>query len=242
MAANSSETVVGSGAVPVPWVGAVLASLMALVAVGVTVTLWPEIPEVVPSGKVGLDGEPTMTPRWLFTTAVPGTILLLVTALTVGARLGAGFQRALRLPVFWSGRSLGRLLDLNLAVLAAFLLAVHVVMLHSESGRELPMSTDQLMALLLAVFLMALGLLVLVVRAREGHDTPAVRWWNRARWSVGGGVVAVGVLTGAVGLLPEPRWAALTGVLLMPVILLGCAVPFVGDQSWRNGPDGPSAE
>ncbi|MFE1167397.1 hypothetical protein [Nocardiopsis sp. NPDC058789] len=235
MVANPGESVVEREAVPVPWVGAVFASLMALVAVGVTATLWSELPEVVPSGKVGLDGEPTMTSRWLFASAMPGVILLLVAVLTVGARLGAGFQRALRMPVFWSGRSLGRLLNLHLAALAAFLTAVHVVMLYSEAGRALPVSSDRLVGLFLAAFLVALGLLALVLRTRRGHDTPAVRWWNRARWFVGGGVTAVGVVTGvACVLAPDPRWAALTGVLLMPAILLGCAAPFVGNQAWRK--------
>ncbi|MFE9243208.1 hypothetical protein [Nocardiopsis sp. NPDC006938] len=238
MAANTG-TAEARGAVPVPWVGAAFATLTALVGLGVTVALWGEIPQTVPSGKVGLDGEPTMTPRWLFASAVPGVVLLLVAVVTVGARVGSGFQRALRLPVFWSRRSAGWLLDLHLALLSGFLLAVHVVILYSESGRDLPLGPDRLVALIMAAFLVGLGLLVPVVRTREGRDTPATRWWRRARWPVGGGVAAVGALTGAVGLLaPGAQWAAVAPMLLLPVILLGCAVPFLGDQSWR-GPEEP---
>lgn len=232
-----SGTVASRGGVPVPWLGAASASLMALIAVGVTASLWSELPEMVPSGKVGLDGEPTMTPRWLFATAMPGVTLLLVAVLLVGPSLGARFQRALRMPVFWSGRSSRALMDLFLVLLGGFLLATHLIMLHLEAGRDLPLSAEHLLALLVAGFLVAMGLLVPLTRARAGYGTVGARWWDRARWPVGVGFVLLGVATGLVGLLvPGTLWAPLVGVLTVPVILLGCAFPFLGNQRWKNRP------
>lgn len=231
MVRTSPGNVAGQGGVPVPWAGAAVASLMALAAAGVAASLWSELPEMVPSGKVGLDGEPTLTPRWLFATAMPGVIALLVGVLLVGPRIGARFQRALRMPMFWSVRSTRWLMDLFLVLLGGFMLATHVIILHSEAGRDLPFSTEHLMALLMAGFLVAMGLLVPLMRARSGYDTVAARWWARARWPVSVGVMLIGVATGLVGILvPGPLWAVLVGVLMMPVILLGCAFPFIGDQ------------
>ncbi|WP_017585813.1 hypothetical protein [Nocardiopsis ganjiahuensis] len=231
----SPKTAAGGGGVPVPWVGAALASLMALAALGVAGALWAELPEMVPNGRVGLDGEPALTPRWLFVTAMPGVTLLLVAVMLVGPRAGVRFQRALRLPVPWPGRGARRSMDLFLVLMGAFLLATHVVMLRSEAGRALPLSTEHLVVLLVAGFMAGVGLLVSLLRSGDGHDTVAARWWDRARRPVGVGLALVGVATGLVGfLVPGTLWAVLMGVLMMPVILLGCVFPFIGKQEWMH--------
>jgi cytochrome bd-type quinol oxidase subunit 2 len=104
-----------------------------------------------------------------------------------------------------------------------------------EAGRDLPLSTEHLLVLLMAAFPVALGLTVPLMRTREGLDTVAVRWWERARWPVGVGLMLTGVVTGLVGFLVQGTlWASLMGLLILPAILLGCTFPFVGDQSWRN--------
>lgn len=233
----SPGTAAGRGGGPVPWVGAALASLMALAALGVSGALWAELPEMVPSGKVGLDGEPALTPRSLFATAVPGATLLLVTAVLVGPRVGMRLQRALRLTVIPLGRGARRAMDLFLVLMGGFMLAIHVVVLHAEAGRPLPPATEHLVVLLVAGFVAGLGLLVPLMRSGDGHDTVAARWWDRARRPVGVGLVLVGVATGLVGfLVPGTLWAVLMGVLMTPVILLGCAFPFIGKQDWMNRP------
>ena len=210
---------------------------MAVAAVGVSASLWPELPDMVPSGKVGLDGEPTLTPRWLFAAAMPGITLLVVVVMLVGARIGVRFQKALQLPVVWPERGGRWLMDLFLVLLAGFVLATHVVLLHSETGRDLPLPTEHLVVLLTAGFTAGLGLLVAFIRAGADQDTVMARWWDRARWSVGGGLVLVGLATGLVGfLVPGTLWAILMGVLMVPVILLGCAFPFIGNQNWKNRP------
>lgn len=87
----------------------------------------------------------------------------------------------------------------------------------------------------MAGLLAATGLLVPLLRTRSGHDTVAARWWGRARRPVGVGLMLVGVATGLVGfLVPGSLWAIFLSVLTMPVILLGCAFPFIGDQGWRH--------
>lgn len=235
MAESATGNVAEYEEFPVPWTGAAVASLAALAGAGVSLWLWPELPEMVPSGKAGLDGEPSSTPRWLFAAAMPGVILLLVVVLALGSRVGARFQRSLQLPTPWSGRRVRVLMDLFLVLMGALMLAVHVIVLHDEAGRVLPLSTEHLMVLLMAAFPVALGLTVPLMRTRDGLDTVAVRWWERARWPVGVGLILTGVVTGLVGFLVQGTlWASLMGVLILPAVLLGCAVPFVGDQGWRS--------
>jgi hypothetical protein len=235
MAGTTTGNAAEQEGVPVPWAGAAVASLTVLTGTGVSLWLWPELPEMVPNGKVGLDGEPALTPRRLFAAVMPGVVLLLVTALTLGARAGVRFQRSLRLPMPWSGRRIRVLMDLFLILMSVFLLAVHVIVLHEEAGRGLPLAAEQLMPLLMAGFLAALGLMVPLLRTGEGLATAAARWWERARRPVGAGLVLTGAVVGLVGLLlPGTLWATLVGVLMIPAILLGCAFPFAGDQSWRN--------
>ncbi|WP_017581362.1 SdpI family protein [Nocardiopsis valliformis] len=235
MAESATGNVAEQEQVPAPWTGVAVASLAALAGAGVSLWLWPELPEMVPSGRAGLDGEPSLTPRWLFAAAMPGVILLLVAVLALGSRVGLRFQRSLQLPTPWSGRRVRVLMDLFLVLMGAFMLAVHVIVLHGEAGRDLPLSTEHLVVLLMAAFSVALGLTVPLMRTRDGLDSVAVRWWERARWPVGVGLMLTGVVTGLVGLLvPGTLWSVLMGVLMMPAILLGCAFPFVGDQSWRN--------
>lgn len=239
MAESTMENIAGQGESPVPWTGAAVASLAALAGAAVSLWLWPELPEMVPSGKAGLDGEPTLTPRWLFAAAMPGVVLILVAVLALAARVGVRFQRSLRLrlpvPRPWSGRRIRLLMDLFLVLMGVFLLAAHVIVLHAEAGRDLFLSTEHLMLLLLVGFQVAVGLMVPLLSSGGGHDTPAARWWERARWPVGVGLMLTGAVTGLVGLLvPGTLWATLMGLLMLPAILLGCAFPFIGDQSWRN--------
>jgi hypothetical protein len=237
MAQTATGDTAAQKASSVPWAGAAVASLTVLAGAGVSLWLWPELPEAVPSGKAGFDGEPALAPRWLFATAMPGTVLSLVAVLLAGLRTGARFQRELRIPAFWSGRGARRLMDLFLVLTSGFMLATHAVVLHSEAGRDLPLSADRLLALLMAGFVVCFGLLAPLLRAGSGQDTVAARWWDRARWPVGVGLMLVGAVTGLVGFLaPGTLWAALTGLLMVPAILLGCAFPFTGNQEWKNRP------
>ena len=49
--------------------------------------------------------------------------------------------------------------------------------------------------------------------------------------------MVVGVVRAAVGFLAsDPTLAAFLLILVMPAILIGCAVPFLGSQDWRNKP------
>lgn len=225
----------GEGAFPFPWVGAAASLAMIVLMIGVSRALWPELPEMVPSGKVGLDGEPTLTPRWLYASAAPGVLALLVLLMSVGVLVGAWFQRELRMPVIWSAKGARAVLNLFLLLMGALVLAVHTVMLHSEAGRELPLSTDHMMVVILSGHLVGLGLLLPLLRAKTGYDTLPARWWDRARWPVGTAVALVGGVCAAVGFLAsEPILAAYLVGLMLPAILIGCAVPFVGNQDWKN--------
>lgn len=104
-------------------------------------------------------------------------------------------------------------MDLFLVLTAAFMLAAHVSVLHAEAGRDLPFPTDHLLVLLTAALLAALGLTVPLIRTRDGLDTVAARWRDRARRPVGVGLMLTGALTGLLFEVP-PLPAVVTGALL----------------------------
>ncbi|GAB3705908.1 hypothetical protein [Nocardiopsis oceani] len=225
----------GRGAFQFPWAGSAVGLVLVVLMAVVSWTHWAELPRMVPSGKVDLAGEPTLTPRWLYASAAPSVMVLLMVILSIGLPIAARFQRELTMPVFWSAKGARALLDLFLVLMGGFVLVIHTVMLRAEAGRELPLSTDHMMVLFVAAFLVGMGLLVPLLRAKADYDTLSARWWDRARWPVGIAVALVGVLCAAVGFLAsEPMLAAYLVGLMLPAILIGCAVPFVGNQEWKN--------
>lgn len=217
-----------------PKAGVAVSVLLSLLMLGVGAALWADLPAMVPSGKVDFDGEPTMTPRWLFTVAMPSVAILIAPALAFLPGLGERFQRVSGQGAPWSTSSLRRVLNLFLPLLSLVFAALHTVMLLREAGRETWPPTDHLVALVLAVFLVGLGLITPLLRAGRGSDDLFARWWDRARRPMGAGIVLVVVVTGATGLLlGEPVMAAFSVGLIGPAILVGCAVPFIGERNLK---------
>ena len=226
------------GEIPFPRWGTLGATVAVALMVVVSVHVWSALPDPVATAT-GADGRVAGTvPRWLFVSIMPLTTLLLVGKFALVSVLGSAVQRALDLRVPWSVPTLRRVLNLYLLLMALLLVAIHTVMLHHEAGRELPPSTDHLMALTMAVFLLGAGLVVLLLRQEEGRDTLLSRWWTRARGPVSGGIVLVGLVTGAAGLLlPDPVVAAYLVGLVSPAMLVGGAFPFLGNREWRRKPE-----
>ena len=218
-----------------PRAGVTISVLLSLLMLGVGAAVWADLPAMVPSGKVDFSGEPTMTPRPLFAMAMPAVTLLVVPTVAFLPALGERFQRVSGQGTPWSAPSLRRFLNLLLPLLSLALAALHTVLLLWEAGHATWPSNDHLMAAVLAFFLVGLGLIVPLLRAARGSDDPAARWWERARRPVSAGIVLVGSVAGATGfLLGEPVMAAYATGLIGPVILVGCAVPFIGERNRKN--------
>lgn len=212
------------GGAPFPRVGVTISVFLSLLMLGVGAAVWADLPPMVPGGKVDFAGEPTMTPRPLFVVAMPAVTLLVVPTLAFLPALGERFQRVSGQGTPWSEPSLRRFLDLLLPLLSLALAALHTVLLLWEAGRATWPSNDHLMVAILTFFLVGLGLIVPLLRAARGSDDPAARWWERARRPVSAGIVLVGSVTGATGLLlGEPVMAAYATGLIGPVILVCCA-------------------
>ncbi|MFE3461110.1 hypothetical protein ACFXKD_26500 [Nocardiopsis aegyptia] len=231
-AANGRD---GRDGPPFPWAGAFLSVVAVLVMLGVSVVLWPELPARA-AGDAAFGGEGSHPPRLLMAVAMPAVTVMIVGCTALGPLLGAALQRGLGLPRHRSGRADRALMNAFLVLIAVFLSATHTVLLHEEAGRALFLPLERLLVLLTAGLLVGCGLLVALLRTSGGTDHVVVRWWGRARRPVGAAIAAVGVLIGSAGsLLPEAVHAAPLAGLLAPAIALGCAVPLVGDQSWRHG-------
>lgn len=218
-----------------PRVGVAISVLLSLLMFGVGAAVWADLPAMIPGGKVDFAGEPTMTPRWLFAVAMPSVTLCVAPVVAFLPALGERFQRLSGQGAPWSSPSLRRFLNLLLPLLSLVLAILHTVLLLREAGRATWPSTDHLMLAVLALFLVGVGLIVPLLRPGAGSDDPVARWWERARVPVGVGIVLVGSVTAATGfLLGEPVMAAYATGLIGPVILVGCAVPFIGERNRKN--------
>lgn len=228
------------GGFALPWAGVVLLGLAVLLMLGVSVALWPELPGVPEraagaAGDVAFGEDTPRPPRLLMAVAMPAVTALIAACMTLGPLLGAALHRSLGLPRHWSGRADRALTNAFLVLIAVFLLAAHTLLLHEEAGRALFLPLERLIILLTAGLLIGFGPLVTFLRTPVGRDHVLDRWWDRARRPVGAAVAVVGGLVGAAGaLLPEAVHAAPLAGLLAPAIALGCAVPLVGDQSWKH--------
>ncbi|KOX17084.1 hypothetical protein ADL05_11045 [Nocardiopsis sp. NRRL B-16309] len=218
-----------------PWAGVLLSVLAVLAMLGVSVALWAELPTRA-SGDAAFGGDGSRPPRLLMAAAMPGVTAMIVGSMALGPLLGPALHRGMGLPRHWSGRSDRALMNAFLVLIAVFLLAAHTVLLHEEAGRALFLPLERLLVLFTSGLLVGLGLAVALRRTPTGNGHVVARWWDRARRPVGAAVVVVGAVVASVGsLLPEAVHAAPLVALLAPAMALGCAVPLVGDQSWRHG-------
>lgn len=223
------------GASPFPRSGVAVSVLLSLLMFGVGAVLWADLPSMIPSGKVDFDGEPTMTPRWLFVVTMPSVTLLLLPSLAFLPGSRERFQRVSGARNPWSTSSLRRVLNLFLPLLALVFAALHGAVLLREAGRETWLPIDQLVVLVLAVFLVGFGLITPLLRTGRGDGDLFARWWGRARGPVGAGIALVGVVTGVAGLLlEEPVMATGSMGLIGPVIFVGCAFPFIKGRNREN--------
>lgn len=221
--------------VPFPRWGMLGAAVAVALMVVVSAHVWSALPDPVVT-DTGVDGRVAGTvPRWFFVSIMPLATLTLGGKFALVSVVGSAVQRASGLRVPWPEPVLGRALNLFLLLMALLLAVIHTVMLHHEAGRELPPSTDHLMVLTMASFLSGTGLIVLLLRQEGEPDTLLSRWWSRARGPVAGGILLVGVVTAAAGLLlPDPVVAAYLVGLVNPAVLVGCAFPFLWSRKWRR--------
>lgn len=226
-----------SGRIPLPRWGTLGTLATVVFMVAVSIHLYPGLPARVDSAEYDILRGSSDLPGWAVASILPAVSLTMVAVFSLVSVVGDRFHRALETPTPWSTRSLRRVVDLFSLLLALLLAALHVVTLYEVAGGGPSLPTDRIVALTLAAFLVGMGAIAPILRAERPEETPAARWWEQARGWVGASIALVGVATGVMGLvLPDPTVAAYTVMLMGPAILVGCAVPFVGDREWKKEP------
>ena len=215
-----------------PVLGLVVAGLAIAGMAAVSWTAWPHLAEMVHGGRYDLDGSPNMVPRWLLAAAVPAVAGLISALLAAVPFLEVRLSRALDLPVRRPLRDVTRAMNVTIALIALFMAVIHALAVANALGLVVP--TTQVVGASVGVLLIGIALVVPAVRSTSGpFRLPAdlIRLWDRARWPVAVGMIAVGVVQIAVALLvSDVVVVSSVALLLIPAMAGGLAAPVLRDR------------
>ncbi|MBB6174052.1 hypothetical protein HNR23_004112 [Nocardiopsis mwathae] len=140
----------------------VICSMVCLIAMlGVSLLAWDALPALSTTREATEHRAATEVPRWVIATSFPAVTVLLTVLIVAHRPIDRAFakavERVLPLPAEDEATKTSNL-NVVLAVLAPFLLALHCVILAVETGRDFPVLPVVLA--LVAALLVALGLLL----------------------------------------------------------------------------------